>query len=966
MMKKIYFLSALSLLFLAGAFSQNNKEALHDDGFNSPQHYQLIAEQHRLVRTYLGTDAFNKIFIEVLKKANVTEKDQKPFYKMLKEKYSLKDKYTIIAKINSGEISQSNIEKYLSDIKPTEYASYYEGAYLKGKSTLLENAPKITPVSDAEMQSWLSARLGANVVTSAACGNVDFNNGNFGGWAGHYTTYNCTSPTPNTRNINSLNYTAMNTTTDQHGLCSAGADPSVVTAVLPTVSPFAGGAPVSCRLGDVLDGCGAADLQYSFVVNANNTNFTYSYAVILYDGHPATDAPKVMISMKDLTTGLPINCATYTMDATGGAGGANGYLAADPLNTLMYYKPWSQVYIPLLAYVGHNVQVNLITSDCNGGAHRGYMYVDFTCSPLQLLSSTPMVCGGSTAVLTAPPGASSYSWATVGGSGTIIGSTTNQTVTIGSAGHYQVTLGSFGSGCTLVIDTIIPGGPTGPIANFTDAPGCFSVPVPFTDQTNPNGGGPVTGWSWNFGDGGTSTVQNPNHTYAAAGTYTVTLTSTNGGCVSTYTAAVTVTAGVVPSFTGPPVCLGAPTTITNTTAGAATYTWTLGNGTTSNSATPAVTYTAAGSYAVTLSVTTGGGCTGTVTNTVVVNPPPTVTATGNTICNGAGPVNITAAGATTYTWNTGATGATLSQNPAVTTNYTVTGTNANGCVNTATTTINVISNPTITVVPTSICAGSTGTLTISGATTYTWTGPSIVGATTGSVVTANPGATSTYTVNGTVGTCTATTTGVLTVNPMPVPAFTAPPVCIGAPTTITNTTTGAATYTWTLGNGTTSNSATPAVTYTAAGPYAVTLSVTSGSGCTGTITNTIVVNPLPTVTATGNTICNGAGPVNITAGGASTYTWNTGSTGATLSQNPGATTNYTVTGTDANGCVNTATTTINVINNPTVSITPTSICVGSTGTLTVSGATTYTWTGSSIVGATTGSLVTANPGATST
>ncbi len=853
MMKKIYFLSALSLLLVTGAFSQTNRTIDgHDDGFNSPQHYKMIAEQHRLVATYLNTGAFDKIFAEVVKKTNVAEKDQKAFYKMVHEKYSLKDKYTIISKINAGEISQSNIEKYLLDIKATEYASYYQGAFLQGKSSLLENAPKISAASNAEMESWLSSRLGTNVVMSAACGNVDYDAGNFGGWTGNYTTGTCTSPTPNTRGTAGINFTGMNVTTDQHGLCNGGNDVSVTTGVLPCVSPF-GGAPVSCRLGDVLDGCAAADLSYSFVVNTNNTNFTYSYAVVLYDGHPAGDAPKVMISMKDLTTGLPINCATYTIDATQGAGGANGYQIAQTGNTLMYYKPWSQVYIPLLAFSGHNVQVNLITSDCNGGAHRGYMYVDFTCAPLQLLSSTPMVCNGSTAVLSAPPGASSYQWATVGGSGCISGSTTGQTVSVTCGGHYQVTLGSFGSGCTLVIDTIIPGGPTAPIASFTDTPGCFTASVPFTDQSSPNGGGAITSWTYTFGDGGSSNVQNPNHTYAAAGTYTVTLTIDNG-CINTYTSTVTVTAGVTPSFVTSPVCLGSPTTFTNTTAGATTYTWTLGNGTTSNSASPPpVTYTTTGSIPVTLAVTTGGGCAGTITQNVIVNPMPTVTASSNAICNGAGPVNITAGGASTYTWNTGAVTATISQNPPSTTNYTVTGTDVNGCVGTATATILVISNPTITVAPTTICAGSTGTLTANGATTYSWAGASIIGSTANASITANPVATSTYTVIGTIGTCTASTTGVINVNPMPVPSFVSSIECLGTPTSFTNTSTPAGSvYNWDFGDGNTSTLPTPTETYPAAGTYVVTLTVTATGGCVGTVTNNVTVKPIPVLNPVAN------------------------------------------------------------------------------------------------------------------
>lgn len=814
----------------------------------------MVDEQHRLVKTYLNFDAFDKLYKEVEKKAQVAEKDREGFYKMLHEKYSLQDRATLISKVNMGELSESNIGQYLSEVKVAEYAAYYSGSFLNGKTSLLSNAPQIRPAGREEMEGWLSSRLKSPVTLSAACGNVDYDLGNFSGWTGNYTSFTCTYPTPNTRGTPGFNYTGMNVTTDQHGLVNGGNDPSVTTAVLPCLSPFGGGS-TTCRLGDVLDGCGAADLTYSFTVNSNNTNFTYSYAVVLYDGHIAQDAPKVTISMKNLTTGANIPCAAYQIDATQGAGGQNGYQQAQTGNSLMYYKPWSQVYIPLLNYIGQNVEVTIISSDCNGGAHRGYCYIDFTCAPLQLLSTTPMVCGGQSAVLTAPPGASSYSWSTVGGSGNIVGPTNNQTVTVNQAGHYQVTLGSFGSGCTLVIDTIIPGGPVAPIASFTSNPGCYTTPVQFTDQSNPNGGGAVTSWTYTFGDGGTASTQNPTHTYSAPGTYTVNLTIDNG-CIDSYTTTVTVNPGITPTFTASPVCIGAVTNFTNTTAGATTYNWTFGDGNSASIAQPSNSYTATGSYVVTLSVTNGSGCSGVSSQTVVVNPLPPVTATSASLCAGAAPVAINAGGASTYTWSTGAQTASISDSPAGTTNYTVSGTDLNGCVNTATTSITVVPNPTVVVANTDICAGSTGTLTVSGAVAYVWSGPNITGATTTSVITANPGATSTYTVTGTTNTCTNTTTAVINVNPMPVPVFVSSIECFGTPTAFTNNSTPAgSTYAWDFGDGNSSTAMSPANTYSAAGTYVTTLTVTAPgtpNNCAVSVTGTVTVKPIPALNPVAN------------------------------------------------------------------------------------------------------------------
>jgi hypothetical protein len=144
--------------------------------------------------------------------------------------------------------------------------------------------------------------------------------------------------------------------------------------------------------------------------------------------------------------------------------------------------------------------------------------------------------------------------------------------------------------------------------------------------------------------------------------------------------------------------------------------------------------------------TTVNGCVGSATSAVVANITP-VAITGNTaICIG-GTVNLTASGATTYTWNTSATTASISASPTVNTTYTASGTSSvTGCVGSATQAVIVNANPTVTAVTSLslICAGQTTSLTASGANTYSWN----TSATT-SVVAVSPSVTTSYTVTGT-------------------------------------------------------------------------------------------------------------------------------------------------------------------------------------------------------------------------
>src|SRR5688572_13482931 len=67
-----------------------------------------------------------------------------------------------------------------------------------------------------------------------------------------------------------------------------------------------------------------------------------------------------------------------------------------------------------------------------------------------------------------------------------------------------------------------------PVVNFTGSPltGCFPLPVQFSDLSTP-GSGTITQWQWDFGDGNSSNLQNPSHTYTAAGNYNLSLRVTN-------------------------------------------------------------------------------------------------------------------------------------------------------------------------------------------------------------------------------------------------------------------------------------------------------------------------------------------------------------------------------------------------------------------------------------------------------
>ncbi|HEX7413510.1 MAG TPA: choice-of-anchor V domain-containing protein [Bacteroidia bacterium] len=154
-------------------------------------------------------------------------------------------------------------------------------------------------------------------------------------------------------------------------------------------------------------------------------------------------------------------------------------------------------------------------------------------------------------------------------------------------------------------------------------------------------------------------------------------------------------------------------------------------------------------------------------------------------------------------------------------------------------------------------------------------------------------------------------------NPVPVDAFStsSTSACVGQTITLTDNSTNTPTsWAWTMTNGTPASSTVknPTVSYATAGTYTVKLVATNSGGSGTPVSHVITINALPTVTAPSQTICTTQTSATITASGATTYSWNTGGTTAACVVHPTTTTTYTVTGTNASGCKNTATSTITV------------------------------------------------------
>jgi hypothetical protein len=438
-----------------------------------------------------------------------------------------------------------------------------------------------------------------------------------------------------------------------------------------------------------------------------------------------------------------------------------------------------------------------------------------------------------------------------------------------------------------------------PTASFSGpTSSCVNQSVTFTNTSTGN----PTSYTWTTTGAtpATSTATNAAFTFTTTGVRTVTLVASNGSSSSTTTRTITINATPTVAVTSATICSGTSTVLT--ASGANTYSWST------SAITPTISVSPTANTVYTVIGTNTLGCSQTRTTSVTVAANPTVAVTSATICTGSS-ANLTASGATTYSWNTGATTATISVSPTANTTYTVRGINAAGCSQTRTTSVIVTSSPTVTVNSATICAGTSTILTASGANTYTWnTG---VQTTTLSV---NPASTTVYTITGRLNGCATSDvkTATVTVRATPTVAVTSATICSGTSTVLTAS--GANTYSWSTSATTPTISVSPTTntTYTVRG--------TNTLGCSQTKTTSVIVTSSPSISVNSATICQGNNAM-LTANGVSSYTWNTGSNNSSISVSPSSTTIYTVSG-SSSGCGSSVskTATVTVNSNPNVTL----------------------------------------------
>lgn len=475
----------------------------------------------------------------------------------------------------------------------------------------------------------------------------------------------------------------------------------------------------------------------------------------------------------------------------------------------------------------------------------------------------------------------------------------------------------------------------------------------------------ATSYTWSPATG-LSAVNGATVTATPSVTTNYTVTGTQTSCTGSIVATVSVNPLPPVTANSATVCLGQQTA-TLTASGASTYTWGPATGL---SATTGSVVTAAPASTTIYSITgtDAAGCSSTGTTTVTVNPLPNVTASSNPACIGT-TLNMSTSVGVSWSWSGPNSFTSSVQNPSIPSvtsaangTYTLVATDANGCYNSTTLTITVTPLPTPTAGSNSpLCVNQNLSLSAGGGATYSWSGPNSYTSTVQNPLISGvtTSAAGNYTVTVTdANNCTAATTVSVTVNPLPAVSATGATVCANG--SINLGASGGVSYSWNGPASFSSNQQNPVIssaTSANAGGYVVT--VTDANGCVNANVAQVVVNGLPAITVNSGVVCQGQSNATLMAGGANTYAWmpvtglNSG-TGAAVVASPQNATTYTVTGTDANGCVNTATTIVTVNPLPQVVLAPqtssgcTPLCVSVANTSTATGTCSWNFGGVTI------------------
>jgi len=269
--------------------------------------------------------------------------------------------------------------------------------------------------------------------------------------------------------------------------------------------------------------------------------------------------------------------------------------------------------------------------------------------------------------------------------------------------------------CNAVTDTMFVIRNVKPIPDFVYSNLCSGQTISFTDSSKVSTGS-IISWSWDFGNGNSSVVQNPTDSYSVSGTYSVSLIiNTSSGCTDSVTKVLLVNPTPVSSFSFVTACSNDSVRFINNSSInpgiISSWDWNFGDGNSSTTQNPAHLFDSIKVYTVSLTVLSDAGCSASVSQTININPAPIAGFNFQSNCgllavNFNDTSSVDAGTINSWNWNFGDNNTSIIQSPSHT--YSTTGTytvilevsTSNGCKDTVSSVVNLSQSVLAAFIPT--------------------------------------------------------------------------------------------------------------------------------------------------------------------------------------------------------------------------------------------------------------------------
>lgn len=457
---------------------------------------------------------------------------------------------------------------------------------------------------------------------------------NVTGGTGPNYAYNWTPAAANFATILNLSAATYTVNVSDQNNCSSTIsvivnEPTPITSTIDSITnPVCYGGKGSAS---VLASGGISPYSYTWLPYGDSSSVSHNlnagtYTINTMDANGCISSTMAIITQPSqvITTAGPNDTlclgqmGTVTATATGGAG--NYYYAWQPMSAINSgstpIAPTSDMTYTVVAYdqigcSGTSSTVSAIVFDLNSTNVHAF--------------ATSPICPGQTSVIyvetTGYTGNLTYQWnnGLPNGSGVYV-------VTPSQPTTYIVTVSNLCSSVTDSATALFNPPPTIALTSDTSAL-CVPGDIHFFDNSitgNPND--PITIWNWNFGDGTSSNIQNPIHTYTSQNDYQVTLTiSTSGGCTANSDSIpMNISAHAYPTaaFSVNATSLHLPLDLlncTNLSNGASSYVWYFGDGQSSTQTNPQYSFSTIGTYTIVLIATTQFQCKDTAFAEITTN-----------------------------------------------------------------------------------------------------------------------------------------------------------------------------------------------------------------------------------------------------------------------------------------------------------------------------------------------------------